>query len=751
MLPEDNAKGPERPFWRAGVTGPISVAVAGIALQVIAGVLPYQTNSPVTPFDAVGADQVPWIIDPNLAPLILAVIGTVALLVRPVRGFGAGMLFLTGVLFYVADIQGLVDFQDPFAQPGYGEIVSLMSDVILVAAGMLAASTTTVVPSLRSWLLSWRVLGVVASLAALIAAIGTHTTAFSASFWPFLLFPVALGIVGVVNSAYLRDATVRFGAGVLFALGFVELGYFLPSFPSEFARQPWTAIGVGAGIAVMVVGLVASVRTGRPGLPVTQAPYQPDDSGTHYPDMTRYLCAAAHLDSEFAQQTVRRVVDDRGRAPAPSVDVDLGVVLRHCLGAYRRQRVRSVARDLIGLAVLLLVIAFLFGRHDVVDLGYAGLLIVLAWLVMAMDIWVGRYRIAARTLSRATFDPHRTPAISGAEELDVATAAAKAANVTIYGGYLPFVGSGIEQGGWSFALSVLKGKQVLGNDSRLTPAPFELDGLYEAVQRDVEALQLDGAGIKVAVEDRLYVDGQGLHGDRRFVLPEGGMLRAQVSDEELRAFVRSPELVNRVYRCIRIHGWRSEFVLSVYLNFARTGSGLFTQARYFLLLPLKEDYLSVDHFDPDMSTVQTLTEAARGAARPGELGRLLLAPFSLFGAISPEIHRRRTRNTTPKRDFNYGATVSIRELAQANGYRKYFQQLDRDMIGKIVERQILDSVVGFLDSHHIDTSELEERQTAILNNGLIVSGGNVEADSLAVGTGAKSTVGRLASRLIGDD
>ena len=59
------------------------------------------------------------------------------------------------------------------------------------------------------------------------------------------------------------------------------------------------------------------------------------------------------------------------------------------------------------------------------------------------------------------------------------------------------------------------------------------------------------------------------------------------------------------------------------------------------------------------------------------------------------------------------------------------------MYEKYMERQVLDSIVTFLDARGIDTSELVERQTTILNQGVLVSGGSLVAGQLAVGRGAK--------------
>jgi hypothetical protein len=63
---------------------------------------------------------------------------------------------------------------------------------------------------------------------------------------------------------------------------------------------------------------------------------------------------------------------------------------------------------------------------------------------------------------------------------------------------------------------------------------------------------------------------------------------------------------------------------------------------------------------------------------------------------------------------------------------------------KILERQILDTIVRFLDARNIDTSDLKERQTTILNNGLLVSGsGTIHAESLAVGTNSQAFVDKV--------
>jgi hypothetical protein len=64
------------------------------------------------------------------------------------------------------------------------------------------------------------------------------------------------------------------------------------------------------------------------------------------------------------------------------------------------------------------------------------------------------------------------------------------------------------------------------------------------------------------------------------------------------------------------------------------------------------------------------------------------------------------------------------------------------MFGKVIERRMLDSITDFLDRHDIDTSDLKQRESTILNNGVLMTGGSLQAGSMAVGTRARAMAGR---------
>ncbi|MBV9811165.1 MAG: hypothetical protein JO326_00325, partial [Acetobacteraceae bacterium] len=88
--------------------------------------------------------------------------------------------------------------------------------------------------------------------------------------------------------------------------------------------------------------------------------------------------------------------------------------------------------------------------------------------------------------------------------------------------------------------------------------------------------------------------------------------------------------------------------------------------------------------------------------------------------------------------YDYGASQTLRQALSQTNYLHYFQQTDTDFYSKMIERKLLDELVQFLDDHEIDTSDIKDRQTMILNSGVWVQGGNVSAEALAVGTGARA-------------
>jgi hypothetical protein len=190
---------------------------------------------------------------------------------------------------------------------------------------------------------------------------------------------------------------------------------------------------------------------------------------------------------------------------------------------------------------------------------------------------------------------------------------------------------------------------------------------------------------------------------------------------------------------------KGELVLSIFLKFSKKGPFLHTRALYFLLPPLQEPYYDVDRVHPNLRVgmvwqlfkTSIVTAPRLWIFSAVEPFKALLLP--LGHQIQLMNIRRQIRMN---RRFDYGATSSIRQDASASLQRRYCDRLDADTHLKILERQILESMVEFLDAKNINTTEFKKQQITILNSGLIVTGGALAAESLAVGPNAKAeTIG----------
>jgi hypothetical protein len=197
-------------------------------------------------------------------------------------------------------------------------------------------------------------------------------------------------------------------------------------------------------------------------------------------------------------------------------------------------------------------------------------------------------------------------------------AEAERGNVSIYGGYSPFFGSGSERESWSFALDILRSAEGA------TAQPFTADDLHNFVTREVRAVGL----ARVSVEDRVFVDGRDLASDSRFVAREPAPPWLYADPElisRLRAF---PEDRVRPYACFHILGWGGQLVCSTYLRFVVTRRHLFAEATHCILPPIKEKYQEIDR----ISSRPTLRQASQIGGRTllSAPLRLLAAPFRLL-------------------------------------------------------------------------------------------------------------------------
>lgn len=182
-------------------------------------------------------------------------------------------------------------------------------------------------------------------------------------------------------------------------------------------------------------------------------------------------------------------------------------------------------------------------------------------------------------------------------------------------------------------------------------------------------------------------------------------------------------------------------MLTTFLRFVVTRNNLFVELSHSLLTPILAVYQDVDRLLPAPTFGQLLRMAGRSIVHipVGVFTALRSVYLAMLAPLSRSLRQaRQRREITSALRFNYGATTSPRELVSDPRYQRYFQQLDKELYAKVVEKRLLQAITTFLEAKGVDTSELVERQTTILNQGVYVTGGTVTAESIAAGTGARA-------------
>lgn len=452
-------------------------------------------------------------------------------------------------------------------------------------------------------------------------------------------------------------------------------------------------------------------------------------------DVTRYLCAAVQTDADLNRRLLDGTIDEPRRAIASSPGVDLVTVLRYGLAARARRHTTDAFLAVLVLAMLLLIV---LGPMWIGLL--AGPVLLLAWGIVLAENLTIYYGTLARWLRRDVFDPGNAPSSFPAdvEQRLAEIAAQDRGNVTVFPAYSPFVGHGPIVKTWSMSLNVAQpavGRSV---------TPFTVEELYEHTMGRVRALDLPG----VVTDNRVLVNGDDLlhHVDPQVateILPDRlARPRSVASDRLVRRLLSESRGRARSYLRVRVTGWSGELVLSVFVRYTMPPKGdlLFAEASYTLLTPPKEKYREVDRLLSSPTVGQLFRLAGRSARQApvrlfSSLG-LLAAPLAPLASWLKE--RREVRQISTEQSFNYGARVCARELAGDNLYFRYFQQLDKEMYQKMVERRILDAIEEFLEAHGVDTADFSARQTTILNNGIFVTDrGTLNARDVAAGIGAR--------------
>lgn len=476
----------------------------------------------------------------------------------------------------------------------------------------------------------------------------------------------------------------------------------------------------------------------------TAAPAAQDKQVTH---ATAVMLAAANYywDEVLGAINARRDVPCRAATPEPGLDI--AAIRDEALHVRRGAIWRDVAMGMAGLIALYFALRLAASASgDAYGLPASrndGWFLLLAWLGMAAIDFIGHRRATAavRRHLRSCADCSSAPCADG--ETD-------ARNVTVSGGYTPFVGAGLNMGGWSFTVNLAQPDKDSVPVQAATVA-----ALYDETGQALGRLGIAG----LTVRDELFVDGRDVRG-LGFLTPEGPFQRPRdhVDAQQMARFIDNNDPAVRHYKVIRMQLWGGQVVLSNLYRYVIQGSTLYVEARSLVLPPLDQRFLALQNLPQAALRGEAAREVVLSLVRGAVVwvAVLLKAVPLLLGGIAERIgnsERRRLRancrEIAENQLYNYGWTRSLRETWAGTNYSRYFQMMDKDFYGKVISETLLDSLLKSLERRNISTSGLKEASTRIYNEGVMISGGTVQADSIAAGKGARAQADRSGRAPLG--
>lgn len=363
--------------------------------------------------------------------------------------------------------------------------------------------------------------------------------------------------------------------------------------------------------------------------------------------------------------------------------------------------------------------------------------------IIIAGIVVFRQRLHDRKALVADYQPSKF------EPPEAPDAGIHAQNLVTYAGFDPFEQFGVRFGSWVLMVDTKRAKpDDLSGGTTTDP---EIKKIEQAIMTSMAH-----AGQIVSVPKPLYfVQGANIPED---IKREGAISPPQnLYDDRFVKHADDPNSPVRRYLWIQKSMWGREITISYFVRLFRQGDDLNLEINGIVMPPVSAQYRWVDQIAP--RGVWAAIFDFMGALVIGAV-MLIWTPLFVLGKIqegiaealgSTERARRRTLKSIERTaNFDFGAPLSVRRRVADFRPVQYFQQMDRRAAEATFAGRVMRSFIDYLDECNIDTSELREQRTTLLNQGIVVQGGDVKADNLAVGAGAKvKSVGQRARSTLG--
>jgi hypothetical protein len=359
----------------------------------------------------------------------------------------------------------------------------------------------------------------------------------------------------------------------------------------------------------------------------------------------------------------------------------------------------------------------------------------------------------------------------GLESFDLSCVGTRRQNVLLYRGFAPFDFAGYALGGWSFVVDIRKRKEATRepDDTRLNIPDLEtaiqaaLAHQYGTRIEAHELLAIHGVDSDILPletrpqwsdpEDLRQVQDPNFPYDRfatKLVGPAPvNAPRVCLSPDEISSILSCNPHRARRYLWFSLTDWDGQVALSFFIRFELRGRTLFVESTRTLLPPIPDPTARHGYIIEETSPI--FSREFWSAARRAPLD-LVVQPFCLLAAIyvSSNAHMpsfyRFVKECRIR--LNKGAEPSIRQRVMGNTYQHYFQKAEVDEYLKEFDVIILEELATYLEDCGIDVSDLRNKETTIYNSGILVQGGDVSAQTLAVGKRATSQTTTIVRRAV---
>jgi hypothetical protein len=323
-------------------------------------------------------------------------------------------------------------------------------------------------------------------------------------------------------------------------------------------------------------------------------------------------------------------------------------------------------------------------------------------------------------------------------------------NVITFGGFRPFLGAGKPINSSDIAVSIRR-QPVASSDTADGTIDIPVANFYDAVDEAVKKLKLPN----LEILSQLHVKGFELDQDDIILQSQLSQPVSMLPEDEIWFLGQGKlESDSRAYRVYRYIDTKRDSVLSYFVRFNNIGGITFVEAVAYGLTSFDRRYYSLSSTLRDSKFSRwiktfllfALLSQFRFYLIPG-LWQLAIYLINLFEWWRYDFQQRRAARL--HEEYNYGLARTFRESIAAPFDSSYYGNQDLVMYWRAIQQSLFKGITTVLKENNLDTSQFENSVQAIINHGVMVTGGHLNASQLTVGQGVRATFKKVISNSVG--